>query len=89
MHHAFAATTLSLHKYNICYNKRVVYFTKTSNGFLNGFITKAKNEIKIKPGFSHRPLQALLSIKAKLQEGGDCGEGNRTKLILVLYDLIW
>ena len=30
-----------------------------------------------------------LSIKANLQEGGDSGEGNRTKLILGLYDLIW
>ena len=78
MHHTFAATTLSLYK-NICYNKRVVSLPKTSNGLLNGSITKAKDKIKIKPGFFSKTSSGSWPILAKLQKGGDCGEGNRTK----------
>ena len=47
-------------------------------------ILSQKQRMKITWIFSETSLGSL-SIKAKLHEGGYCGEGNRMKLILVLY----
>ena len=58
----------------ICYDKRVVSLAKKSNVFfLNASITKAKNEIKIKPGFFQRPLQALGQSKPNYRKAGLVG----------------
>ena len=47
-------------------------------------ILSQKQRIKITWIFSETSLGSW-SIKAKLHEGGHCGEGNRTNLIIVLY----
>ena len=47
-------------------------------------ILSQKQRMKIAWIFSETSLGSWL-IKAKLHEGGYCGEGNRTNLILVLY----
>ena len=47
-------------------------------------ILSQKQRMKITWIFSETSLGSW-SIKAKLHEGGYCGEGNRTNLILVLY----
>ena len=49
-------------------------------------ILSQKQRMKITWIFSETSLYiGSWSIKAKLHEGGYCGEGNRTNLILVLY----